>query len=130
MKVKKCNELPAPFDRDRCREITCPIQFILEIIGRKWSIQILRELFRGDLRTHELLEALPGISTKTLTIRLRQLERYGLLVRTVYPEIPPHVEYSLTDKGRELKPVILALKQVGEQWLEEKPCVCHLELSG
>jgi DNA-binding HxlR family transcriptional regulator len=130
MKVKKRNELPASFDRDRCREITCPIQFILEIIGSKWAIQILRELFRGDLRTYELLEALPGISTKTLTIRLRQLERYGLLIRTVYPEIPPHVEYSLTDKGRELKPVILALKRVGEQWLEEKACPGPLGLSG
>ncbi|CDM96469.1 MAG: helix-turn-helix domain-containing protein [Limnospira sp. PMC 1291.21] len=130
MKVKKYYESVAPYGREQCAEIICPIQFLMDIIGSKWSVQILRELFRGDMRTHELIEALPGISTKTLTIRLRELEKYGLLIRTVYPEIPPHVEYSLTAKGRELKPVILAMKQVGEQWLHQESCICALELSG
>jgi DNA-binding HxlR family transcriptional regulator len=90
---------------------------VLELLGNKWSIWIVRELFKGDRRTHELLEALSGISSKTLTARLRELEMHGLVKRTVYAEIPPHVEYSLTEKGRELQPLLAALKQLGERWL-------------
>jgi len=59
---------------------------------------------------------------------LRELEKYGLILRTVHAEIPPRVEYSLTDKGRELQPVLVALKQVGEHWLKDSHCVCPLEL--
>jgi DNA-binding HxlR family transcriptional regulator len=106
-----------------CFVPTCPIQFVLDLIASKWSVLILRELFQGDRRTHALLDALPGISSKTLTLRLRELEQHGLIKRTVYPEIPPHVEYSLTDKGRELKPVLLSLKELGERWLEQS-CSC------
>jgi DNA-binding HxlR family transcriptional regulator len=100
-----------------CCEDTYPIKFVLELLGNKWSIWIVRELFKGDRRTHELLEALSGISSKTLTARLRELEMHGLVKRTVYAEIPLHVEYSLTEKGRELQPLLAALKQVGEKWL-------------
>jgi DNA-binding HxlR family transcriptional regulator len=110
-----------------CMEFKCPIQFILDLIGNKWSILIFRELFMGDRRTHELLEALPGISTKTLTGRLRELEAYGLVSRTVYAEIPPHVEYSLTEKGQGLQPVMAALHLVGSQWLEQDACLCPLD---
>ncbi len=74
----------------------------------------MRELFQGSRRTQELLEALPGMSSKTLTLRLGQLQQYQRVKRTVYPEIPPDVEYALTEKGRELRPVLIALKQVGE----------------
>ncbi|MBI4784545.1 MAG: helix-turn-helix transcriptional regulator [Oscillatoriophycideae cyanobacterium NC_groundwater_1537_Pr4_S-0.65um_50_18] len=109
-----------------CFNSPCPIQFVLDLLGNKWSILILRELFRGDRRTHELLAALPGISTKTLTQRLRQLEAQGLVERRIYAEIPPRVEYSLTRKGHELKPVMVALHEVGSQWLEQEPCVCPL----
>ena len=107
-----------------CRHRTCPIQFVLKLLGSKWAIPLLRELFRGDRRTHELLEALPGISSKTLTTRLRELEKDGLIARRVYPEVPPHVEYSLTEKGRSVKPVMKALKEVGEQWLQQNCCAC------
>jgi DNA-binding HxlR family transcriptional regulator len=130
MKVKKHYKNTPQSSDNHCIERTCPIEFILEIIGHKWSIQILRELFQGSRRTHELLEALPGISTKTLTLRLRQLQHHDLVKRTVYPEIPPHVEYTLTEKGRELRPVLLALKQVGETWLQQQSCICPLDLSG
>ncbi|MDJ1173053.1 winged helix-turn-helix transcriptional regulator [Roseofilum capinflatum] len=106
-----------------CFVPSCPIQFVLDLISSKWSVLILRELFQGDRRTHALLDALPGISSKTLTLRLRELEQHGLIKRTVYPEIPPHVEYALTDKGRELKPVLLSLKELGERWLEQS-CSC------
>lgn len=110
-----------------CLQNVCPIQTVLEVLSSKWSVLILRELFSHKCRTHELLEALPGISSKTLTARLRELEVQGLLERTVYPEIPPHVEYCLTEKGQELRPVMLALKQVGEQWLGKKTCSCPVE---
>lgn len=114
-------------DTKDCLENKCPIQFTLDLIGNKWSILILRELFLGDRRTHQFLDALPGISSKTLTIRLRELEAYGLVERQVYPEIPPRVEYSLTEKGQEIQPVMSALYHVGQQWLQVEACVCPLE---
>lgn len=115
------------YDRSQCQEIRCPIQFTLEIIGSKWAILILRELFVGSRRTHEFLDALPGISTKTLTARLRELENYGLVQRQVYPEVPPRVEYSLTEKGREIQPVLMSLKHLGERWLEQESCICPMD---
>lgn len=109
-----------------CLEVKCPIQFVVDLLDNKWSILVLRELFGGDRRTHELLTALPGISTKTLTQRLREMEAQGLVARRVYAEVPPHVEYALTPKGRQLQPVMAALHQVGSQWLEQDLCVCPL----
>lgn len=105
-----------------CCEDTHPIEFVLELLANKWSVSIVRELFRGSRRTHQLLEALPGISSKTLTARLRELEMHGLVNRKVYAEIPPRVEYSLTAKGQELQGAIAVLKQLGEKWLGEKAC--------
>jgi DNA-binding HxlR family transcriptional regulator len=113
-------------EANSCLEIKCPIQFVLDLLDNKWSILVLRELFGGDRRTHELLAALSGISTKTLTQRLRELEAQGLVERRVYAEIPPRVEYSLTPKGRQIQPVMAALHQVGSQWLEQESCVCPL----
>jgi DNA-binding HxlR family transcriptional regulator len=113
-------------ETEPCLDIQCPIQFVVDLIGNKWAILLLRELFTGDRRTHELLEALPGISTKILTQRLRELERHGLAERRVYPEVPPHVEYSLTAKGRQIQPVMAALHQVGSQWLNQETCICPL----
>ena len=114
-------------DTKDCLENKCPIQFTLDLIGNKWSILILRELFLGERRTHQFLDALPGISSKTLTIRLRELEAYGLVERQVYPEIPPRVEYSLTEKGKEIQPVMSALYHVGRNWLDKGDCDCPLE---
>lgn len=114
-------------ETSNCLETLCPIQYTLDLIGGKWSIPILRELFLGCRRTHEFLEALPGISSKTLMLRLRELEHHGLVERKIYAEIPPHVEYSLTDKGRELQPVMAALYQVGKSWLQREDCQCPLE---
>lgn len=110
----------------QCQDIRCPIQFVLEIIGSKWAILILRELFSGSRRTHQFIEALPGISTKTLTARLRELESHGLVERKVFPEVPPRVEYSLTQKGWEIQPVMLSLKQLGDRWLEQDACHCPI----
>ena len=111
---------------DDCLTSTCPIQFVVDILGSKWSILILRELWEQDRRTNELLKALPGISSKTLTVRLRNLEEHGLVMRRTYAEVPPRVEYAITDKGKELQPVVTALHQVGQRWLKQDSCACPL----
>lgn len=111
-------------------KLDCPVHLVLSYIGGKWAILILRELFQGSRRTNEFLSALPGISTKTLTARLRELESYGLVKRTVFPEVPPRVEYSLTPKGYEVQPIMAALSQVGEQWLVHSPDDPRSDLSG
>lgn len=111
-----------------CVDAVCPIQYVVDLIGNKWSILVLRELFEGDRRTQAFLNALPGISTKTLTIRLRELEAAGLVERRIYAEIPPRVEYSLTVKGAQLQPVLVALHQVGSHWLDRDLCQCPLTL--
>ena len=116
-------------DKDVCFDSSyrCPIQFVVDLLGNKWSILVLRELFQGPRRTNEFLKALPGISTKTLTARLRDLEHHGLVRREVFPEIPPRVEYSLTSKGLEFRPVLMAMHQLGTQWLGQEPCLCSIE---
>ncbi|EAW38973.1 helix-turn-helix domain-containing protein [Lyngbya sp. PCC 8106] len=106
-----------------------PIEYTIDLIGSKWSIGILRELLNGNRRTHQLTKALPGISSKILTLRLRTLEKHGIIQRKVYPEIPPHVEYSLTEKGRELQPVIAILKQVGQRLLSQEDAFCPLKMN-
>ncbi|MEM6252935.1 MAG: helix-turn-helix domain-containing protein [Cyanobacteria bacterium P01_D01_bin.156] len=117
-------------DISDCLTSTCPIQFVVELLGSKWSILILRELWAQDRRTNELLTALPGISSKTLTVRLRSLEEYGLISRRAYGEVPPRVEYAITGKGKELQPVMAALHQVGQQWLTQDSCACPLTADG
>lgn len=104
-------------ERPQVRDVQSPLHFAIATIGNKWAILILNELFHGKRRTNEFLAALPGISTKTLTARLRELERCGLVERRVFPEVPPRVEYSLTPKGEKAQPVMQALYQVGQHWL-------------
>lgn len=116
------------FSTNDCLDVQCPIQFVLKIIDGKWSILILRELLLGDCRTNQLCKALPGISTKTLTARLRNLEAHGLVERRVYAEVPPRVEYSLTPKGHQIKPVLLSLYGLGQQWLDQADCACPIQI--
>lgn len=92
----------------------CPIERAVSVLDGKWTLLILRELFSGTRRFGELRAALPGLSSKTLTDRLRALEEQGVVRRTIYPEIPPKVEYALTPLGRRAEPVILALRDWGE----------------
>lgn len=92
----------------------CPIERAVSMLDGKWTLLILRELFGGTRRFGELRAVLEGVSSKTLTDRLRELERQGVVERKIYPEIPPRVEYKLTKRGKAAWPVIDALRAWGE----------------
>ncbi|WP_295819786.1 helix-turn-helix domain-containing protein [uncultured Deinococcus sp.] len=94
----------------------CTVERAVAVIDGKWTTLILRDLLGGTRRFGELRASLSGISPKTLTDRLRDLEGAGVLVRQIYPEIPPRVEYTLTDKGRALGSVVDALAAWGKAW--------------
>ncbi len=94
----------------------CTVERALAVIDGKWTTLILRDLLSGTRRFGELRSSLSGISPKTLTDRLRALETQGVLTRQVFPEIPPRVEYTLTDKGRALGSVVHSLAEWGAQW--------------
>lgn len=95
----------------------CPVEATLDVIGGKWKPLILWALKEDTLRFTRLQEKLHGVSPKMLTKQLRELEGDGLILRFVYPEIPPKVEYSLTDFGKTAIPVLEALCQWGSQYL-------------
>lgn len=92
----------------------CPVETTLTLIGDKWKVLILRDLLPGTKRFGELKRSIGAVSQKVLTTQLRQMEESGLLTRTVYPEVPPHVEYSLTELGYSLKPILDAMRDWGE----------------
>ncbi len=94
----------------------CVVERTAEVIGGKWTTLILRDLLRGSRRFGELRASLGTVSPKTLTDRLRELEQSGVVTRTIYPEVPPRVEYALTDKGRALRPVVNAMAAWGATW--------------
>jgi DNA-binding HxlR family transcriptional regulator len=93
---------------------TCPVEGALNLIDGKWKIVILYKLLQGTLRFNEIRRKLPNVTQRMLTHQLRQLEADGLVIRTVYPQVPPRVEYSLSTRGRSLEPVIMALKTWGD----------------
>ncbi len=92
----------------------CPVAGLLQIVGDKWTLLVVRDLARGPRRTTDLLAALHPISSRTLVERLREMEHDAILVRHNLGGSPPRVEYSLTDKGRTLLPLIDLLRQLGE----------------
>lgn len=91
----------------------CPVETTLTLISDKWKVLILRDLMPGAKRFGELKKSVGGVSQKVLTAQLRQMEQSGLLTRTVYPEVPPRVEYTLTELGRSLKPILDAMEHWG-----------------
>jgi len=104
-------------DNKKCGQ-GCPVEKTLALIGSKWKVLILRELSSGLMRFGELHRGVSGISQKMLTQQLRQMEADGLVLRRVYAEVPPRVEYSLTATGRSLEPVLAALAQWGQRYLD------------
>ncbi len=93
----------------------CPVALLLKLIGNKWKILIIRDLLGGVKRFKELQRSV-GCSQKVLTENLRELEDNGLVNRTVYAEVPPRVEYSLTDTGKTLNPVLSSMAEWGEYY--------------
>ena len=101
------------FERYDCSR-GCPVEATLEQIGGKWKGIALYHLLDGPKRYNELKRDVGGVTQRMLTKQLRELETDGLIIRKVFPVVPPHVEYSLSDKGKTLEPVLLALRDWGE----------------
>ncbi len=97
----------------------CPVETTLMVIGDKWKVLILRDLMGGTMRFSELKNSIGHVSQKVLTAQLRDMEGKGLLTRKVYAEVPPRVEYTLTQTGYSLKPVLDAMWQWGENYKHE-----------
>jgi DNA-binding HxlR family transcriptional regulator len=98
---------------------SCPVCRTAEIVCGKWTLLVIRDLAEGRSRFCELERSLQGISPRTLSLRLRALEEEGVVERQTFPEVPPRVEYALTDKGRALVPLIEDMRAYGLQWLFE-----------
>lgn len=92
----------------------CPVETTLALIGDKWKVLIIRDLLPGTKRFGELRRSIGSVSQKVLTAQLRNMEENGLVTRKVYAEVPPRVEYSLTDLGHSLKPILDAMQNWGE----------------
>ena len=98
----------------------CPVCRTAEVISGKWTLLIIRDLADSSLRFCELERSLTGISPRTLSLRLRGLEEQGIVERQTYPEVPPRVEYALTDKGTALVPLIEDMRSYGRRWIPEQ----------
>ena len=94
----------------------CPVETTLTLISSKWKVLIVRDLLAGTKRFGELQRSVGNVSQKVLTAQLREMEEDGLVDRKVYPEVPPRVEYSLTELGRSLEPVLSAMWNRGEEY--------------
>ena len=105
---EKIKELPA-----------CPVETTLTLIGDKWKVLILRDLIPGTKRFGELKKSIGSVSQKVLTAQLRDMEENGLVYREVYAEVPPRVEYSLTELGRSLKPILDSMWSWGEGYKKQ-----------
>ena len=105
--MKTKDELPA-----------CPVATTVQLIGSKWKLLILRNLLQRPWRFNELRKDLEGISQKVLTDSLRSMEDDGIITRTVYPEVPPRVEYALSELGESMRPIIKAMEQWGITYKE------------
>ncbi len=99
---------------------SCPVETTLKVIGGRWKVLILRELFPGVSRFGQLHRALQGITQKMLTQQLREMESDGIVHREVYQQVPPKVEYSLTPLGESLKPILDSMHEWGIKVLEQQ----------
>lgn len=98
----------------------CPVETTLMLIGNKWKVLIIRDLLTGTKRFGELKKSIGKVSQKVLTTQLRDMEEDGLISRKIYTEVPPRVEYSLTELGKSLQPILNAMLQWGTEYKEKK----------
>jgi DNA-binding HxlR family transcriptional regulator len=103
---KECSILETVYNSPELK--SCPIETTFKIIGKKWAVLIIREMFRGTTQFNRFLQNIEGITPKVLTERLRELEKFGIVRRRIVSEYPIRVEYDITDLGREFEPVLLA----------------------
>ncbi len=96
----------------------CPVATTVQLIGNKWKLLIIRNLLIRPWRFNELHKSLDGISQKVLTESLRSMEADGIIIRTVYPEVPPRVEYSLSELGETMRPILDAMEIFGKEYKE------------
>ncbi len=99
------------------KQYMCPVEALVDVVGGKWKMPILSLLFQGTKRYGELRQQLPEVTERMLTMQLRELEQSGIVRRTVYAEVPPKVEYSLTDLGLSLEPVFQVMLSWSEKYL-------------
>ena len=104
--------------------VDCPVCATADLICGKWTILVIRDLAEGHSRFCELERSLAGISPRTLSLRLRALEEQGIVSRQTFPEVPPRVEYRLTEKGRALLPLVEDMRAYGRQWLGVEDGAC------
>lgn len=105
----------------------CPVEYTLDIIGGKWKGVLLYHLIDGTKRFNEFKRICPSISQRMLTLQLRELEEDGIVHREVYHQVPPKVEYSLTEFGQTLTPIILLMREWGIQYKKNSECSIHAE---
>ncbi len=104
-------------------QASCPVCRTADVVCGKWTLLIIRDLADGRARFCELERSLQGISPRTLSLRLRALEEEGIVERRTFPEVPPRVEYALTEKGRALTPIVEDMRTYGRRWLGESRAV-------
>ena len=109
--MKTKNELPI-----------CPVATTVQLIGSKWKLLIMRNLLARPWRFNELQKSLEGISQKVLTDSLRSMEADGIITRTVFPEVPPRVEYALSELGESMRPIIASMEQWGKEYNKTRAC--------
>lgn len=97
--------------------VFCPVRATMDLLGQKWSLHIVRELVEGKKRFNQLAQLLGGVNSRTLRKRLVALEREGIILRRVLSQIPPWVEYELTEKGRTLNQVVESIAHWGRRWM-------------
>jgi DNA-binding HxlR family transcriptional regulator len=113
-------------DRYDCN-FGCPVEAALEVLGGKWKGLILFHLLESSRRFNDLRRLLPDVTQRMLTRQLRELETDGIVARQVFAEVPPHVEYSLTDFGESLAPVLSALQKWGEVYLDQRQALLDVD---
>lgn len=97
----------------------CPVETTLSILENKWRVLIIRDLLNGEKRFGELKKSMEGISQRALSLNLRFMEKSKIINRKVFPEVPPHVEYSLTETGKSLEPILKEMEKWGNNYKEK-----------
>ena len=117
MAPRECSIIEIIYNRPELK--SCPIETTFKIIGKKWTVLIIREMFRGTTQFNRFLENIDGVTPKVLTQRLRELEKLGIIKRRIVSEYPIRVEYGLTDLGKAFEPVLLAAGSFSMRYMPE-----------